>query len=89
MKLLYRRKNIFIFLHFFEPFFENYVYNDLELLSEIWYTVGGTDTLAFSYEYTSVGQLYKFIDHLNGRTTVYKYDTNGRITELTEFDSDD
>lgn len=70
-------------------FSENYVYNDLELLSEIWYTVSGTDTLAFSYEYTSFGQLYKFIDHLNGRTTVYKYDTNGRIKELTEFDSDD
>ena len=70
-------------------FSENYVYNDLELLSEIWYTNSTANTLAYSYEYTSDGLLYKFIDHINGKTTVYKYDCNGRITDSAEFDSDE
>ena len=38
-----------------------YVYNELENLSEIWYNYAdGTREKAYSYEYTGAGQLYCF-----------------------------
>ena len=44
-----------------------YVYNRLELLAEIWYTENGVRALAYSYEYTDDGQVYKFTDNRSGR----------------------
>ena len=62
-----------------------YVYNDLELLTEIWYTKGTeAKTLAYSYEYTADGQIYKYTDHANGKCTVFKYDTNNRLVSYVE-----
>ena len=65
-----------------------YVYNTLELVSEIWYN-NGTKTLAYQYEYTDDGLLYKFINNINGKTTVYKYDENNRLSSYAEYDNDE
>ena len=66
-----------------------YVYNRLEMLSEIWYTDNGVRTLAYSYEYTDDGQVYKFTDNVLGKAMVYKYDTVGKLTNFAEYDVDD
>ena len=34
-----------------------YVYNDLELLTEVWYTKGTVKYSAYEYEYTADGQV--------------------------------
>ena len=47
-------------------YIEEYTYDELENLSEIWYTVGGVKTLAYSYEYNADGSVYKITDHVNG-----------------------
>ena len=56
-----------------------YVYDRLENLEKICYNKNGTSTLAYSYEYTKDGQVYKFTDHIRGITTVCKYDSNNRL----------
>ena len=67
-----------------------YEYNDIELLSKVWYTVGsGAKTLAYEYEYTSDGQVHKLADYLSGRTTVYTYDANNRLTGFVEYENDE
>ena len=66
-----------------------YVYDRLENLKEIWYTKDGTRSLAYSYEYTNVGQIYKYIDHINGKTQLYKYDANNRLTDIINYDSNE
>ena len=38
-----------------------YVYNRLEMLTEIWYNESNVRTLAYEYEYTAYGQVHKFI----------------------------
>lgn len=66
-------------------FIVEYSYNDLELLEEIWYTNNGTRTLAYEYEYTRDGQVYKFRDNLTGKSTIYKYDANDRMVSFAEY----
>ena len=67
-----------------------YVYNDIELLKEVWYTdSANVRTLAYEYEYTSSGQVHEFIDHLSNRSTVYKYDTSGRMVAFREYENDE
>ena len=71
-------------------FVVEYVYNDVELLTEIWYTKGAEPKyLAYEYEYTSDGQVYKFIDNVNERSTIYKYDSNNRLVDFIEYDNSD
>ena len=70
-------------------FVVEYVYNDLELLEEIWYTNSGVRELAYEYEYTDDGQVHEFIDNLSGKNTVYKYDTTGKLLSFTEYGNDD
>ncbi len=70
-------------------FSEEYVYNDLELLKEIWYNnTNGTRALAYSYEYTAHGQVSKLTDHQSGRAYQYQYNNDMRLVKLTEYDSD-
>ena len=71
-----------------------YIYNDIDLISEIWYTDNGSfPMLAYKYEYTASGQVYRYTDYLNGedyelaRSTVYKYDTNGRMVGFIEYEN--
>lgn len=66
----------------------DYVYNDIELLKEIWYNYSdGTRELAYEYEYTAYGQVYKFTDNASERTTIYKYDSNKRLVGFAEYES--
>lgn len=69
-------------------FSEEYVYNDLEMLSEVWYTVDGVRSLALEYEYTMDGRLYRTIDHLNGKEHIYKYDSEGKLVSFADVDSE-
>ena len=67
-----------------------YVYCDIELLKEIWYNYSdGTRELAYEYEYTADGQVYKFTDNANSRTAIYKYDSNKRLVGFAEYDNGD
>ena len=68
-------------------FSEDYVYNTLEMLSEIWYTVDGTRTKAYSYTYNKDGTLSEFENHLNGTTIEYEYDYQGRFISSRETNS--
>ena len=65
------------------------MYNRLEMLTEIWYTENGIRSLAYSYEYTDDGQVYKFVDNKAERTTVYKYDNVGKLVGYAEYDTDE
>ena len=69
-------------------FYERYVYNELDLISKIYYNKNG-EYLAYSYEYTADGEIYKFTDHINERVTVYTYNTSGNITSFTEYSLSD
>ena len=52
---------------------EEYVYNALEMLEEVWYTVDGNKTLAYKYSYSSNGALIEFENCLTGDITRYTY----------------
>ena len=67
-----------------------YTYNALEQLSEIWYTDSeGERQLAYSYEYTSSGLLYKFSDERRDEHTVYLYDENDRLLGTSQYTGTD
>ena len=68
---------------------ERYVYDGLDRLSEVWYTVNSVETLAASYEYTRDGALYRVTDHRSGRVTEIKYDTRGRAVGYVEYSEDE
>ena len=71
-------------------FSEEYVYNEVELLSEIWYNYSdGTREQVYSYEYTKDGQLYKFYDHIEDRYTVYRYTGTGKLARMVQYDGED
>ncbi len=71
-------------------FAEEYVYNSLEILEEIWYTYSdGTRKQAAEYRYTSDGLLHSIDDLLSGRTTVYSYDADDRLIGSSEYDTED
>ena len=59
-----------------------YVYDELDRVSEVWYTENSTGTQAYSYEYDANGNLYRFNDHASKRIHVYKYDLNGDIVHF-------
>ena len=61
-----------------------YVYDELDRISEIWYTINGIQTKAYSYEYDASGNMCKFNDHANNRVFQYKYDDQNRMTGFIE-----
>ena len=63
---------------------ERYVYDHLDNISEIWYTVGGVETKAYEYNYTKDGLPYSVKDFSTGKTTVYRYDEKGRLVGYGE-----
>ena len=62
-----------------------YVYGELENLTEVWYTVNGERTQAYRYSYTDSGLLFKVEDLRSGKSNVYNYDKSGRITLTSEY----
>ena len=70
-------------------FSEDYVYNNLEMLSEIWYTIDGTRIIAYSYTYNSDGTLDVVTEHRTEKNTKYTYDNRGRLTNIGEKDIDE
>ena len=73
-------------------FSEQYRYNTLEMLSEIWYTYDDNDETgvkAYSYLYNKDGSLAKFTNHLDGTSIEYEYDVHGRLISSVEIDSSD
>ncbi len=66
-----------------------YFYNELENISEIWYTVNGTAAVAYKYKYTESGLLHSVDDVRSGKTTVYNYDSNKRVCRVTEYNTAD
>lgn len=65
-----------------------YVYNALEMLDEVWYNYSdGSRELVCEYEYTSNGEIAKIIDNLSGKTSVYRYDINGRLISSGCYDN--
>ncbi len=66
-----------------------YVYDRLENVSEIWYKNGGSEQKAFEYSYTSYGQLARVDNILTGKSTAYKYDTDGKLVAFVEYDTGD
>ncbi len=71
-------------------FSEEYVYNTLEMLSEIWYTYDdGTRNKTYSYTYNTDGTLAVFTNHLDGTSIEYEYDVHGRFISASETSSSD
>ena len=65
-----------------------YVYNTLELLTEVWYTENDVRYKAHEYVYTANGQLYEYKDNVSGKTVIYKYDFDKRLSSISEYDND-
>lgn len=65
-----------------------YVYDELDNVKEIWHKNGSSaEVKAYAYSYTTFGQLARFDNLLSGKSTLYKYDTSGRLVGQIEFDT--
>ena len=66
-------------------FSEEYVYNTLEMLSEVWYTYDdGTSEMVYEYTYNANGLLSMFEDIRTDKVIEYTYDNNGRLEFVAE-----
>ena len=66
----------------------SYVYDELDNVKEIWHKNGSSaEVKAYAYSYTTFGQLARFDNLLSDKSTLYKYDTSGRLVGQTEFDT--
>ena len=64
-------------------FSEEYVYDTLDRLSEIWYHYSDSDSeCAVRYFYTTEGQLQREDDLLSGKSRIYVYNAGGSITAI-------
>ena len=77
-------------INYGNEFSEDYVYNTLELLAEIWYTYDdGTSEKAYSYEYNHNGTLAEITDHRVNKKTKFEYDNRGRLILVKEKENGD
>lgn len=58
---------------------ERYVYDHIDSITEIWYTVNGTETKAYEYKYTKKGQLTRENNQGRAETYFYMYDGCGNL----------
>ena len=69
---------------------EEYVYNDIEKVAEVWYNYSnGSRIKTYSYEYNTDGTLKKFTNHKNGEVIEYEYDYSGRFISSSESKTSD
>ncbi|MBQ7761385.1 MAG: RHS repeat-associated core domain-containing protein [Clostridia bacterium] len=65
----------------------NYTYDEKGNVTKI--TVQENDvSFDYSYEYNASGAISKFIDGKNNATTLYKYDSMGRLAKVIEYDNE-
>ena len=77
-------------INYANGFSEEYVYNALEMLEEIWYNYSdGTKLQACEYIYTNNGQLHRTDDLLGGRSTVYDYNSAGKLVAVSDYETAD
>ncbi len=67
-----------------------YLYDELENLSELWYSYNGGETItaAYTYTYGADNQLCRFDNLLTEKSIVYTYDSFGRLTGFAEYDTE-
>ena len=63
----------------------SYCYDTLENISQVLYN----GVVAYLYYYNSYGQLYRFENRLTGKSIVYQYDINKRLTSYMEYSTAD
>lgn len=69
-----------------------YVYDELENVSEVWYIDDDPNTedlMVYAYSYNAYGQLYRFDNLVSKQSIIYEYDTNKRLVGFVEFDTED
>ncbi len=68
-----------------------YLYDEVDRISEICYNTGesGAFETVYTYRYNSGGELHSITDHVNDETTVYKYDTAGKLIHSYIYDEQD
>ena len=60
-----------------------YVYNDIDLLCEIWYNED--EEAAYEYKYTADGRLCSIKNNVSDTVTLYSYNTDGSVTSCVEY----
>ena len=65
-------------------FTEEYTYDALDNLSEIWYTTEDESYLVYQYQYTADGQLYSVFNYQEYKIRYYEYDMSGRLTAVLD-----
>lgn len=69
-------------------FIEKYEYNELDMISKIQYTnSSGSYVDKYLYSYDANGNIYKLEDKVSGKTYLYKYDDQNRMTQYIIYDS--
>ena len=65
-----------------------YVYNELDRIAQIWYTVPGkTEVCRYRYTYTDNGSLSRVEDLVISQETLYQYDASGNLIGCTVVDT--
>ncbi len=63
------------------------IYDSLDRLVEVKYTVSGTTTTAYTVSYNGDGAISKVVDNRSGITTEYEYDSLGRLIFAVEYET--
>ncbi len=67
----------------------NYVYDDLDRLSEVWYNEGTGEQKVYEYEYTDDGKIARITDVRHGEVTSVIYDGSGRPVDTSIYDGEE
>ena len=67
----------------------NYVYDDLDRLSEVWYNEGTGAQKVYEYEYTDDGKIARITDVRHGEVTSVIYDGSDRPVDTSIYDGEE
>ena len=67
-----------------------YDYNTIENVEKVWYNYSedGEPVLAYSYEYTSNGDISILRNHIEGYGEIYRYDSYHRLVDIYRYNLD-